>query len=366
MHKKMISLIQKIFFVSIFGFLLTSFINNKYISSKEEIESSLQTENLHKLYKKCKEKDYFFCSMSEAIKYSLNSIKADLKSFPSSECIDKLCLRYENIYARDIICQDSDIQNKENQSVQIDERFLIFLTNCTFFITGSLYLTEEKNIIFNYNSFLSEIYFNKIYFYQNKISTKGELYIEFEYDNTYNEAFKYNKSDIIFNMRDTNLLAKMDNILKEIIDNYINVFISIIQIDENTKITQIKYLNEIINKYSKGYSLLDSNVTDDKNNITYIAYNEMKYDSFINIKNKLFIPHLYVTFEYALNYNITYNEGDLTFDNVTISLLKNDNEDYFGNINISAEFNNLIYDEEKYYIWNVINNDFYNNFENYK
>ena len=99
---------------------------------------------------------------------------------------------------------------------------------------------EGKNIIiYHNNAFLSEIYFDKIYFYQYKINTKGELNIEFEYDKTYNETFKYNKSDIIFNMNNTNFLAKMDNILKEIFDNYINLLISIIQIDENTQTAQI-------------------------------------------------------------------------------------------------------------------------------
>ena len=167
-------------------------------------------------------------------------------------------------------------------------------------------------------------------------------------------------------MNNTNILSKMDNILKEIINNYINILISIIQIDEITQISQIKYLNEIINKFSKAYSLLYSNINDLKNNITYIAYNDLKYDFFVNIRNKLFIPNLFITFEYALNYNITYSEGYLTFENVTISLLKNNNEDYFWNININAEFNDFICEEDKFLIWNVINNDFYNSFQKYK
>ena len=181
----------------------------------------------------------------------------------------------------------------------------------------------------------------------------------------YNELFNYNKTDTIFNINDTNLITKMDNIMKEIVDNYINVLISIIEIDESTQITQIKYLNEIINKFAKWYSLLDSDIDDNENNITYIAYNDIRYNSFINIKNKLFIPNLFVSFEYALNYNITYNEGDLIFENISIS--KNNEDDYFGNItNINAEFNDLVCAEEKYSIWDTINNDFYNNFKKYK
>ena len=49
--------------------------------------------------------------MIEAIKYSFNSIKADLKSYPSNECRDTLCLEYQNVYTRDIICQSLDNKN---------------------------------------------------------------------------------------------------------------------------------------------------------------------------------------------------------------------------------------------------------------
>ena len=358
----MISFLKNFLNTIIYFIILNVFNKSNYISSKT---INLQPELLEKLYKICKQEDTIFCSMTESIKYSLNSIKTDLKSYPSNNCTDIFCLKYENVYTQDIECQDVEPKIENIQSTQTDGKFVISFIKCTFFTTGSLYLLEGNNINNSYNTFLSEIYFDKINFYQNKRSTKGELNITFEFDKTYNELFNYNKTDTIFNINDTNLITKMDNIMKEIVDNYINVLISIIEIDESTQITQIKYLNEIINKFAKGYSLLDSDIDDNENNITYIAYNDIRYNSFINIKNKLFIPNLFVSFEYALNYNITYNEGDLIFENISIS--KNNEDDYFGNItNINAEFNDLVCAEEKYSIWSTINNDFYNNFKKYK
>ena len=155
-----------LFFISLLSF---SF-NNKDSPKKKGSKLIIQPEILHKLYEINEKEDNIFSSMTEAIKYSLNSLKADLKSYPSNECRDTLCLEYQNAYAREIICQSLD--NKNTQYIQSDERFAIILTNCTFFI---------NNI-----AFLSEIYFDKIYFYQNKINTKGELNIEFEYDKAYN------------------------------------------------------------------------------------------------------------------------------------------------------------------------------------
>ena len=72
-----------------------------------------------------------------------------------------------------------------------------------------------------------------------------------------------------------------------------------------------------------------------------------------------------VFFEYALNYNITYNEGNFTFDYMNFS--KSKNEVFVGNIiNKSAEFDVLIPPEESKEIWKIIKNDFNEKFKLYK
>ena len=121
----------------------------------------------------------------------------------------------------------------------------------------------------------------------------------------------------------------------------------------------------IISKFAKNYSLFNFKIDENENNITYIAYNDIHYNAFVNIRNNIFIPYLYVSFEYALNYYIDYREGSLIIENVSISK-NNEIEDCFGNtISRMANFSGLNTSEQKL-IWRVIENDFYDKFKQYK
>ena len=65
--------------------------NNIHILSKEINFQIIQPKHLEKLEEKCKEENIFFCSMREAIIYSLPLINEDSKSFPINNCTDELC-----------------------------------------------------------------------------------------------------------------------------------------------------------------------------------------------------------------------------------------------------------------------------------
>ena len=314
----------------------------------------IEPQHLEKLYEICKNENYLFCSITEAIKHSLFISRIDYKSFPekNEEIIN---LRYENVYTPNLICENLEAKIEE-------EKILISLLNCTVIASGALILRNNTEIIYHYKSFFSELYFKKLNFYQNKRSTKGELNVTFDYNEDFSDSYNFDKTDPIFDLSPNNLLIKMNEILKQVLKNYIYNLKSKIEIDENLQISQIKYLSEINSKFAKGYNLFNFEIDENKNNITYIGYNDIQYKDFINIKNKIFIPYLFVSFEYALNFNITYNEGNFTFENVTIS--RNTEEDYFGSlINKNADFNSM---EESNIIWNIINSNFYINFKEYK
>ena len=333
-------------------FLIFFVFGKKYILSDDI--PIIDPKHLEKLYEICKNENPIFCSITEAIKYSLYLSRIDSKSFPENS-EEAIYLKYENVNTPNLICEDINATIEE-------DKYLISFLNCTVYAKGALTLRNETEIISHYESFSSEIYFNKINFYQNKRSTKGELNITFEYNEDFSDSFNFNETDPIFFLSTNDLLIQMNEILIQVIKNYIHNLKSKIEIDENTQIVQIKYLNEINNRFSKRYSLLYSSMVENKNDITYIGYNDIKYIQFINIKNKIFIPYLFVPFEYALNYNITYNEGNFTLENVSIS--RNTDDDYFGNlINGNADFNSL---EESNMIWNRIDDDFKWNFKKYK
>ena len=347
---------------NIFFFFIFCIINNNayFLSNKNDL-SIIDPNHLDKIYESCNITNIIFCSIAEAIKYSFNLIKKEFKSYPLN-CTDIICLQYKNVYTPDAICEDVEaiLEDQENN----DGKYLVSFSNCKVSILGALSVKNETDTIMEYDQFLSEMYFDKINFYQNVRSTKGELNITFKYDETFINTFNYNKTDPIFDNNDTNLIEQMNNILKDILENYIYVWESKIEIDENTQLLQITYLNQIINRFSKEYSIIKYDTYVDNNIITYIAYNEIKYNSFINLKNMFFIPNFNITFEYALNYNITYNEGNFTIKNISISR-NNPDYDYFGNItNKYAQFN--VPENDSILIWNIINDDFCNCFKKYK
>ena len=304
------------FYLIYFSFVLLLIINNNnHILSKEINLSVIQPKHLEKLYKKCKEENNFFCPMTEAIKYSLTLIKENSKSFPNN-CTDELCLKYENVYTPNVMCEDVDTEIKST-----DEKYIISFSNCSVITIGDLSINEGTK-----TKFLSEIYFDKINFYQSPHLVKGELNISFVYDTSFNDTFNYNKSEEIF-INNENLIYQMDNILKEVLEQFMYNYKSKLEVDEITQQNEI-YFKEIANKFGKTYSLLLSEIKDDEN-------------------------------------DITYNEGHLIIENVTIC--RNDDEDFFGNMtNKTAAFNDLIPEKDQNLIWNKINNEFCSNFKKYK
>ena len=359
---------QKLIYrISISLILLILFSCKAYINSKELNFPIIQQKHIDKIYNLCSKGNYIFCSMVEAIKYVVYTSKLDSKSYPV-KCTNIFCIHYQNVYSPSVICEDVESKIERNERTNSsfpDDKILISFLNCSIIFNGALSLKRnEKETIINYDNFLSEINLDKINFFQSTRSTKGELNISFEYNETLDDTFNYDKEDPIFTMTIIDLKEQMNNILKGVLSNYRNSLESKIEIDGGQQISQIKYMNEIINKFAKNYSLFNFQIDENENNITYIAYNHIYYNSFVNIRNNIFIPYLFVNFEYALNYYIDYREGHLVFENVSISK-NNEIEDCFGNmINRTADF--LGNSTEQNLIWKVIENDFSDKFEKYK
>ena len=97
--------------------------------------------------------------------------------------------------------------------------------------------------------------------------------------------------------------------------------------------------------------------------ITYVAFNELNYTSLIHILDAIYIVNLTVQFEYALNYNITYQEGSITFDNYYINknARKKDNESYIyvgDKTNFYLDCDEKIWKNKNSNIWTMIKNEF--------
>lgn len=313
-------------------------------------------EELNKFCKK--EKD--ICPMVDAIIESLNSINSYSNTY-EEELLEDNNLNYKNVHSTHISCKNvlAKIKNDKTEEKNEDEKYIISLMNCTTLMEGELNFSNKI-----YKNFQSELYLYKITIFISEKPLKGEMHISFEYDEMVNQTFYY-KLDF---EDDEEIKKKMNKIMEKVFKNYIEKLKGIIELEDFQLDSQLKYLDDIINQFAKNYSILIPKVYLSKNNITYVAYNELKYDinNFINIKDNMYIPYLYINFEYALNYNITYNEGSFYLDYMNFSKTQDDKV-YVGNIILKyAPFEEIVTQSESEEIWETIKNDFKNKFKNYK
>ena len=328
------------------------FTNQKYPLSCDKLQSNDIVNIDIELNKICKEHE-ILCPMVDAIKYSLKIIKSYSKTYEIYPDISEL--KYQNAKSFFLLCENITL-NIEKFEENKDEKYSITFNNCESKFMGQLFIID-KGI-----TFLSSLFFYKIIFVKRKLAINGEINLLLEYDQDINKTYYYDSS--IFS--ETDYLHQMDTIMEYIFSNYTSNFKYNVELNENLLASQTKYLNNIINKFTKQYSLFDPEIDDNHHNITYIGYNIFTWDSLININNYIYLSNLSVTFEYALDYNITYNEGSFVLDYMNFSKIQKDDV-YLGNIIYKeSNFDNIMPIEESNNIWKIIKYEFFNKFINYK
>jgi hypothetical protein len=327
------------------------FTKQKYPLSCDKLQSNEVVNIDIELNKICKEHE-ILCPMVDAIKYSLKIIKSYSKTYEIYPDISEL--KYQNAKSFFLLCENITL-NIEKFEENKDEKYSITFNNCESKFMGQLFIIDEGI------TFLSSLFFYKIIFVKRKLAINGELNLLLEYDQDINKTYYYDSS--IFS---DYYLHQMDTIMEYIFSNYTSNFKYNVELNENRLASQTKYLNDIINKFTKKYSLFDPEIDDDHHNITYIGYNIFTWDNLININNYIYLSNLSVTFEYALDYNITYNEGSFVLDYMNFSKIQKD-EIYLGNIIYKEpNFDNIMPLEESNNIWKIIKYEFLNKFINYK
>ena len=328
------------------------FTKQKYPLSCDKLQSNEVVNIDIELNKICKEHE-ILCPMVDAIKYSLKIIKSYSKTYEIYPDISEL--KYQNAKSFFLLCENITL-NIEKFEENKDEKYSITFNNCESKFMGQLFIIDEGI------TFLSSLFFYKIMFVKRKLAINGELNLLLEYDQDINKTYYYDSS--IFS--ETDYLHQMDTIMEYIFSNYTSNFKYNVELNENLLASQTKYLNDIINKFTKQYSLFDPEIDDNHHNITYIGYNIFTWDSLININNYIYLSNLSVTFEYALDYNITYNEGSFVLDYMNFSKIQKDDV-YLGNIIYKeSNFDNIMPIEESNNIWKIIKYEFFNKFINYK
>ena len=124
-----------------------------------------------------------------------------------------------------------------------------------------------------------------------------------------------------------NLAVKLKNLY---IDDINNKF-SIIDVNKN--------LERVFNfLYNNGpFYFIDYNKSEEnKQKITFLSYDSFNYNNYIIALDTIFISNFSITFEYAINYDIDYNEGFFTLSDFAYTQNQN-----FSNSSRFFEFNNL-------------------------
>ena len=289
-------------------------------------------------------KNRIICLMASAIEEIFSSIQKEEISVKNEIFCDILCILYTNVYARDIIFDEEIIINPDNQTIT--------LNNCIILIEGKISFKNPEIVSIDFGAFLSELKIKSITFYQNK-NINGEMMVSFENSTI---MYNYNKNKAFFSYEILDMVDQMDFIMEQIYDKYINKIKDKIAIDS----TCGQIFDTTIKNIENSFSFYEGpGIYDETKNITYISYIKFNYDKYIHINCIIFFSSIKVNFEYALNNNITYNEGYFVIDNIIFEEKETYNNRYDNCIisDRSKNFNNL---NNKDTIWKTIFEDFKN------
>ena len=350
----LININQNIFFL--FFILAINFI---IIISYSEEFPFYNEKQMEILYDSCKNKNPIFCSMFSAIEDIFTSLQNEKIESEESYC-ENLCIQYNNVYARDIMCDDN-IETKENLDCKdiFDDLFEVKLNNCNVLIEGTISYRNAEISKIEFGTFLSELKFDYISF---KLINEIQNEMEIEFKENY-KKYNYNRKEAIFSSEIENLTNQMDDIMNMIYLKYLDKLFG--KLDIPIKGTFLNTLNVFKNKFSyfPGPGIMDEDIT----NITYIAYNDFDYDLFVHINNKIFFPWMNVSFEYALNHNISYHEGYFIIEHFVFEEdYKNDNKYNVYGYNITHKYPQFDNDKVNNDIWTTIINDFKDNLNKYR
>ena len=325
-----------------FQIIISENINNKpfYLEWQSEF-----------LKEECKNVNQVFCPMIPAIADIFTQIqKEEIEADSKDICID-LCLTYSNIHVRDMICETLDTKFVINLGE-------VIFGNCSVLISGEIGYENKDYKNINFGTFLSELYIPSMTFSHVAKLEK----IEFKYENA-STKFNYDNTRAVFKSMNDDLNEQMEYILNKVYDEFI------FKIED--KLNPILSRNEILSDTNKkiynSFTFYENgpNLFDEKKNLTYLSFFKIDYTEKIILREKIIFYNLQVDFQYALNYNITYNDGLFVLKYVDFEANEGINNIYYPesiqNMSKQSKYDNL-----KIEIWELIINEFKKKFNEYK
>ena len=298
-----------------------------------------------------------FCSMMLAIEDIFYQILSEEINILNNNC-RSLCLLYDNIHVRDMLCQELSPNYDNKSSIMKSE---IKFNNCLILLSGDIgYQNKEYKTIY-FGTFLSELKISSMTFNY----TESLQRIDFNYENA-TEKYNYDSSRSLFQSWNEDLGEQMEEILEKVY----NELILKIKEKVNPFLSRENILTETLKQLFEKYTFFEGpSLFNETKNLTYLSYERIVpvYKEIIIIKEKIFFHNLQIDFEYALNNNVTYNQGSFMLRDVCFEADEHKSNNYYNenitNLFKSADFNGLSNSLE---IWQIIIDDFKNKFNENK
>ena len=229
-----------------------------------------------------------------------------------------------------------------------DNNYTIVKYNCSILIISDLFIGQKYNNEIDMKNYLMEFLVDEFKF----INKKNEHSIKFEFL-FHKKIINYNKNEPLYQIPSIkgiiekefeNLAEKLKNLYSDDINNKF----SIIDVNKN--------LERVFNfLYNNGpFFFIDYYKKEEKNQkITYLSYDSFNYNNYIIALDTIFISNFTITFEYAINYDIDYNEGFFTLSDFAYTQNQN-----FSNSSRFFEFNlnNINLNNQKFILENFFVN----------
>ena len=296
-----------------------------------------------------------FCAMIPTIADIFQQIQKEEIEANCNNICNYLCLTYNNIHARDMICESLNTSYNEPLAE-------ITFGNCSVLISGEIGYENRDYKNINFGTFLSELYIPSMTFSH---SDKFDR-ISFQYENA-TVKFNYDNTRAVFKSISEDLNEHMEYILNMVYNEFISkIEDKIIPSVSKTDIYQLtnKKIYNSFTFFDNGPRLFD-----EKKNVTYLLFSKIDHSDKILLKDKIVFFNVQVDFQFALNYNVTYNDGFFILRNVVFEVNEGTNNIYYKE-NITDMYKqsdiDLLNIDNKNELWELIINEFKHKFNEYK
>ena len=203
--------------------------------------------------------------------------------------------------------------------------------NCSILIISDLYIGIMYNNEIDMKNYLMEFLVDEFKFIHKQNSHQIQFEVKFN-----KNIINYNKNEPLFQI--PSIKEKIENEFKLLSENLKHLYIN--DITNKFSISDVNTNFEIVFNflYNNGpFYFIDYNKSEEnKQKITFLSYDSFNYNNYIITLDTIFISNFSITFEYAINYDIDYNEGFFILSDFAYT--KNQN---FSNSSRFFEFNNL-------------------------